>query len=877
MSKSTDERFEEANELLDKLLGPVEDWSQDEVREFLADAGVDLKTTSEKLHERVNQVAAAYRARNQDVPISISGLLEQLQRAAIRTVAPALTDAPAQGDLSNSDQRKLQISARPARASRDRKRQQPFPDEPQVSHPPGQSMDAEDVLFDALSAMVRNGMTIDEASRRLCLIQPAAFVRSAVRRYEDLVGQMSGGPPTLTVPGRGGWYAGPGPADRFWPALRAHLLAKDWPGEDVDSLDRASSRIVSLLEHPGLARFETKGAVLGYVQSGKTANFTAVVAKGADAGYRLFVIMSGLTDKLRNQTQQRISRELHALNPQHWVMLTDSDADFGGLASGTATALLSERHDQRVLCVVKKNPSRLTRLLTWLSGASDAVLSRCPVLLIDDESDQASINTSTNPNRASTINALIRDVIQTCPRIAYVGYTATPFANVLINPAEARDLYPKDFIVDLDKPPAYFGPELVFGREPLAGEDDDVRDGLDVIRSVPISELPQLQSQSRTRASFVPTITPSLRRALLYFWLATAARFSRGQRSEHSSMLVHTTLFADVQELFKPLLETFRNSVRNALLRNDAELISEFEAIWNEEVGAVDSAKLPEALRSAPTGFSELHPHLQNVVSGTSVVIENYLTLREERLDYTQGPGVFIVVGGNILSRGLTLEGLVTSFFVRTSSAYDTLLQMGRWFGYRRGYGDLPRIWMTDELKGYFFDLATVEAEIRQDIRRYEQEQATPLDFAPRIRTHPQLAITSRLKMQHAVAASVSYSQQRPQTIHFDLDATGVLASNFSAARKVIAASADHSTVERPLGRHWLWRGVPASVVLDFINELLVPRTQFHVASRSAARLHRRGEQARSIAAVEHRHSFQTSHRRQQNNSCAAAGIRGAC
>ena len=85
------------------------------------------------------------------------------------------------------------------------------------------------------------------------------------------------------------------------------------------------------------------------------------------------------------------------------------------------------------------------------------------------------------------------------------------------------------------------------------------------------------------------------------------------------------------------------------------------------------------------------------------MVIENYLTLREERLDYTQGPGVFIVVGGNILSRGLTLEGLVTSFFIRTSSAYDTLLQMGRWFGYRRGYGDLPRIWMTDELKGYFF------------------------------------------------------------------------------------------------------------------------------------------------------------------------------
>jgi hypothetical protein len=667
--------------------------------------------------------------------------------------------------------------------------------------------------------MVRNGMTIDEASRRLCLIQPGGVVRSAVRRYAELVNRLSDGPPTLTVPGRGGWYAGPAPTDRYWPALKRHLLSKGWPPEDVDSLDRASSRIVSLLEHPGLNRFQTKGLVLGYVQSGKTANFTAVAAKAADAGYRLFIIMSGLTDKLRNQTQLRISSELHAHNPQHWVMLTDSDADFGGLASGTAAALLSERHDQRVLCVVKKNPSRLTRLLTWLGGASEAVLSRCPVLLIDDESDQASINTSTNPTRESTINALIRDVIEMCPRIAYIGYTATPFANVLINPGETRDLYPKDFIVDLEKPPAYFGPELVFGREPLAGEDDDVRNGLDVIRSVPLAELQQLQPQSRARTAFAPSITPSLRKALLYFWLATSARFSRGQGSDHSSMLVHTTLFADVQEFFKPLLETFRNTVHDALLRSDSALTSELETIWNEEMGAVDSARLPEALRSAPTSFTELRPHLQSVVSGTSVVIENYLTLQEERLDYTQGPGVFIVVGGNILSRGLTLEGLVTSFFVRTSSAYDTLLQMGRWFGYRRGYGDLPRIWMTDELKGYFFDLATVEAEIRQDIRRYEQDQATPLDFGPRIRTHPHLAITSRLKMQHAVAASVSYSQQRPQTIHFELDAADVLSSNLRSAQRLVAAAAHHSSVERPSGRHWLWPGVPAAAVLTFIND----------------------------------------------------------
>jgi hypothetical protein len=226
--------------------------------------------------------------------------------------------------------------------------------------------------------------------------------------------------------------------------------------------------------------------------------------------------------------------------------------------------------------------------------------------------------------------------------------------------------------------------------------------------------------------------------------------------------------------------------------------------------------------------------HLQDVVERTELKVENGTS--RDRIDYEKenpaDPGrIYIVVGGNVLSRGLTLEGLSVSFFVRTASAYDTLLQMGRWFGYRDGYADLPRIWMTEDLRGYFYDLATVEREIRYDIERYESGHTTPLDAGVRVRTHPQLAITSRLKMQHAVPARMSFAGRAVQTLVFRRRDEAWLRANLEAARGLTRGIRDAGrTAEQVQGRaNIIFRDVPASHVLDFLNEYRIHETHIEM------------------------------------------------
>lgn len=641
-------------------------------------------------------------------------------------------------------------------------------------------------------------------------------VRSALAQYEQETNRIRTLWEPRTLLGsreRAGWYAGPAPGDRFWPALKDYLAKRrGWDETQIRSLDEASDKVLSLLEAPGTPAFSTRGLVLGYVQSGKTANFTALIAKAADAGYRFFVVLSGMTDPLRTQTQQRLDRELVALNQVNWIPLTYPDTDFSPRSFQNATALLADGTNRRLLCVVKKNATRLRGLLRWLRSAR-AVLPDCPVLIVDDEADQASINTA-DPESRSRINKLLLDIIKELPKVAYVGYTATPFANVFIDPS-LDDLYPRDFIVDLERPADYFGPERIFGRERLTHDDpDDHFGGLDMIRRVPDEEVPLLRPRGQQDwPTFEPQLAPCLERALQYFWLATAARHARDQAREHSSMLVHTTLYAAVHERFRAVIDGYRRQVLALLEGEDAGLMATLNGIWEEELARVPAGSVDE--RATP--FEALRPFLVGIVERSEVVIEN--SRSQLRLAYGESPRIVVVVGGNTLSRGLTLEGLVVSLFVRTSSAYDTLLQMGRWFGYRRGYADLPRVWMTDELRDYFQDLATVEEEMRLDVRRYGKGRLTPLEFAVRIRTHPALSITARAKMQAAVPCYVSYAGRMVQTILFSHRDQAWLDRNREAAAGLLRSARAASRETTDLARGGLlMRGIPASQVLAFID-----------------------------------------------------------
>ena len=602
------------------------------------------------------------------------------------------------------------------------------------------------------------------------------------------------------------WYTGPRDEDIFWPALREALLADSGWRAAVPGLDSTSTDVVGLLADPHSPKIATRGLVLGYVQSGKTANFTATIAKAADAGYRLFIVLSGVHNALRRQTQIRLDEQLHELNKTRWLQLTDEQRDFGNPVK--ALALVSAK-DLRLIAVVKKNVSRLTRLRDWLMDAhAEGGLDNCPVLVIDDESDQASPNTARNAelDRAA-INQRIVDLLK-LPRVAYIGYTATPFANVLINPADAHDMYPRHFIYALPKPESYFGSEELFGT-PLTEDEEDLRTvSHDMIRIVPDEEVALHRPSGKT--PFDAQVTPSLGDAIRWFVMATAARRARVGRPQHSSMLIHTTMRVDPQLQYLPVIKDYVRGLRDQWALGD-------HTGWRDQ-WTVEQAREPSVVHGLdPVDFGVLTLGIPEVLASVKAVADN--SRSTDRLIYGDEPATVIAVGGNTLSRGLTLEGLVSSFFLRTSNAYDSLMQMGRWFGYRHGYGDLPRIWTSGDLSADFRFLAEIEGELRLEIERYRSEGARPSELPVRIRVHPTMQVTARNKMQFAVPGEASYSGQRPQTTYFRHRDQAQIAKNRSAAQSLLsAATLSGAEVERQPSRIVI-RDVAADLMLKFVRE----------------------------------------------------------
>jgi hypothetical protein len=693
---------------------------------------------------------------------------------------------------------------------------------------------AENAIVNNLLQIMRSSThpSLDEAiaqMARMPFIGPPELLQleeaaGLIRREQRLL-MLAREPAAVTADGYESWYAGAQKTDPNWGAMRNALLGQGWDEAALDDLNKASDRIVAYLPDPRAPRDgKTKavGLVLGYVQSGKTTNFTAVINKAADAGYKCFIVLSGLHNGLREQTQVRLVEQVSALNKGGWRLLTEPEADF--VATPNVDADLSAT-EQPVLIVVKKQINRLRALRKWLDGAAETTLNACPVLVIDDEADQASVNTAAARNSRSAINRVIREILSILPRSAFVGYTATPFANVFIDPAEYDDLYPRDFIVDLPRPANYLGPEAIFGREPLEFDPDGASaDGHDLIRSIGRHEAVALRKKGASVD--LEADAPAMQDALRYFILSTAARRVRGHGNRHSTALVHTSQYVASHFAMAGAIGSLITEWRSDVAASDSELLLSMAAQWESECQRVSA----EDFDNESIGFDELRPYLPAVLADVRVVIDN--SMSADRLDYgAGGPQTVIAVGGNTLSRGLTLEGLSVSYFIRTASAYDTALQMGRWFGYRVGYADLTRIWMTDEMRGWFHHLATVEAEIRADISRYETDHVTPEQLAVGVRTHPQMAITAASKMGSAIDASVSYSGRRLQTIHFAHEDADWLGSNLRAGRELIArARKEGYAVIRPSIKaegSWLIGPVPSEMVIDFLRTY-----KFHEVSR---------------------------------------------
>jgi hypothetical protein len=626
---------------------------------------------------------------------------------------------------------------------------------------------------------VQAGRAPDQAAKEMASIVSHPILKMALEEYRTKVEKvwLMRNPGSIHDKNTESWYAGPSPDDVIWTAYAKKMAKSGKSKEVIDSVDAASTRVVSLLSPPGKARINSRGLVLGHVQSGKTASFMAVIAKAADAGYRVFIVFSGTNKLLRRQTQDRIQQDLVHDTDEKWFLLTSRDKDFS--EKQNVNALLSGKHGL-VLAVVKKNQKRLEKLTDWIQGARAEVLADCPVVVIDDEADQASPNAHKNAEERTMINELIVKLVGSIVKVAYVGYTATPFANFLIDPTCPEDLYPRDFIVSLPQSPGYFGTKEIFGRAPLS-EADVKADGMDIIRIVPIPEMEKLTPPRRSRGSFRARVTPSLKTALLYYFLAVAARFCRAGKAKYCTMLIHVTHYTDAHEKIAKVVKLFLAETIAALELNDLHLLNQMKLLWETE-----QQKLPSLQFShQPVLFADIQASLPRIIRDLKIKIENATSSLTDRVDYTEDDHALIVIGGNVLSRGVTFEGLLVSFFTRTASAYDTLLQMGRWFGYRHGYEDLPRVWTSQFIRDSFYDLASVEDEIRTDIARYHGSGLTPMDVAVRIRTHPSLSITSRLKMRHAIKAKMAFNGREVQTIVFRHRDRQWLDTNIQAVRKL--------------------------------------------------------------------------------------------
>lgn len=554
--------------------------------------------------------------------------------------------------------------------------------------------------------------------------------------------------------------------DVDWTYARAYeefLRNEGWPPQMVQSLSDVTTRILGHLQDPlseGTS-WSRRGLVIGHVQSGKTANYTGLIARAADAGYKFIVVIAGIHNNLRRQTQQRIDEAFigRSSDPEdrrnigvgltlgypHPATLTNINGDFNKNTAAKSGWKIND-FSKPIILIIKKNVTTLTALHKWLkalnAGGGDRI-SDVPMLLIDDEADNASINTNKEDLDPTKTNAMIRRILGLFAKSCYVGYTATPFANIFINPDAYDDdvreeLFPRDFIYCLDAPTTYFGAEKVFLNEETS--DSIVR---------PIDDCENFIPYSHKRDDSIHELPPSLYRALDEFIVARAIRNLRGQAGKHCSMMVNVSRFVPVQRAVRDFLSLREKKIREAVLANYA--MPEDVSSRNIYMQGLKQA-FDDEYADAGSTWAEVKSALHDVFEHLHLFVIN--SKSDEVLDYTryekEGVGLTAVaVGGLSLSRGLTIEGLTISYMYRNTKMYDTLMQMGRWFGYRPGFEDLCRVHLSRDSINWYSHIAGAAEELVQQVKRMRRDRLSPKDFGFYVRSHPDsLLITAVNKMR---------------------------------------------------------------------------------------------------------------------------------
>lgn len=617
----------------------------------------------------------------------------------------------------------------------------------------------------------------------------------------------------------------------YWEAYKKQLRAENL-GALVPSLDEDTDRILNECGFPRrLEPWRIQGLVMGDVQSGKTASYSGLICKAADAGYKIIVLLTGTIEDLRAQTQERLDEGFVGRNSKDALsgatgsvrigagrfrdrtanVLTSTESDFLTSNNSALQGIPLENIKEPVLLVMKKNKTALQNLNAFLRSQrpkGSAKLS-APLFLVDDEADNASVNANKDESPA-TINKLIREVLDQFHQSSYVAYTATPFANIFINP-DLSDLFPSNFVYALNAASNYIGADSLFSETgDYAYQVEDILDAADVF---PDKHKKDLQ---------VDEIPSSLQDAVGVFLLSCAIRDLRREELRHRSMLVNVTRFTDVQIRLADVLRRYVHA-----LVEDIKAYLAADELWSRHASL---ARLHELFlkhyHSNSVSWEEVREALYDSVASVKVLTINQKADRSERLNYgaykasEKGRRV-IAVGGLTLSRGLTLYGLCVSYFYRNSKAYDTLLQMGRWFGYRPGYDDLCRIWMTPDAQDWFAHIGEVVRELRADLRRMHQNRLPPRQFGIRVRSHPDsLLVTAANKMRNSteVEIQLSFSGKSVESPYLPNTST----RNDGNAR---IASSFIETLRAPAreGRRYVWRKVKAADVAQFLGQLDIP------------------------------------------------------
>lgn len=678
---------------------------------------------------------------------------------------------------------------------------------------------------------------------------------------------------------------------RFWRRYERFLREeKGWIPGSLNRLGEITDAVLERLEDPQRpGAWDRRGLVVGSVQSGKTANYIGLICKAADAGYRLIVVLAGMHSNLRSQTQRRIDEGFLGYNTElrmrysqdnqrigvgrlrgerllavHPLTRTGDQGDFKAAVADRVGAMLGS--SEPIILVVKKHSSILENLLEWalaVQGVTDPATGRkvvrdVPLLLIDDEADNASINTMPVPvpgpgetaedYNVTAINGKIRRLLESFEKKAYVGYTATPFANIFISPTATSerygdDIFPRHFVINVPTPGNYVGPARVFG---LTADPDA---GIEEVQPLPIVRKVSDHEEAfpfKHRKEHVPPYLPgSLEAAIRAFILVCAARRARGQAADHNSMLVHVTRWIDVQARVDELIKDYLKGLQDRMAYGEGNapepVIAELERMWKDDFEPT-SQSMPE-YAGQPVTWEQVRAELHAAAS--RIQVQRVYGNSRDALSYAKHPSGLnvIAIGGDKLSRGLTLEGLSVSYYLRASRMYDTLMQMGRWFGYRPGYLDLCRLYTTAELIEWYRHITLADAELRKEFDYMAAIDATPEQYALRVRTHPEgLLITAMNKMQASTEMQVSYSGQIAELTRFHLDPERV--ERNLRTTETFLAGLPQPTRAGELGT-CLWSGVPGDTVATFLSRMLThPATEKANVTRLAAYI--RGQMGRS-------------------------------